>query len=129
MTSGFEVTVDGSGVIPESIVGDGTFFVPLTNGSHSVAEVEVPAGYELTSSTCTSGSPVAFMLTLGAVEAVTCTFVNSPIGGAPSMAVTKSFADATVDAGTTGNTFTVAVENDGTTDLTDVVVTDPSTSC
>ena len=123
VTSGFEVTVDGSGVIPESIVGDGTFFVPLTNGTHGVAEVEVPAGYELASSTCTSGSPSVFTLTLGAVEAVSCTFVNSPVG-AVSMAVTKSFAAATVDAGTTGNTFTIAVDNDGTSDLTDVVVTD-----
>jgi hypothetical protein len=40
-----------------------------------VAEVNIPAGWELTSATCSDGSPVTAIV-LGAGETVTCTFTN-----------------------------------------------------
>ena len=41
-----------------------------------MAEVNIPAGYDLTSATCSDGSPVD-AISLQANEVVTCTFVNS----------------------------------------------------
>ncbi|HSV92390.1 MAG TPA: hypothetical protein VLH81_04915, partial [Desulfobacterales bacterium] len=51
---------------------DSGFLVP---GTYSVAET-VPAGWDLTSATCSDGSPVG-AIALGAGETVTCTFTNT----------------------------------------------------
>jgi hypothetical protein len=45
----------------------------LVPGTYSVAEVNIPTGWDLTSSSCTDGSPVS-AIALGAGETVTCTF-------------------------------------------------------
>jgi hypothetical protein len=53
-------------------VNDSGFLVP---GSYSVAEVNIPAGWVLTDSTCSDGSSPA-NIGLAAGETVTCTFTN-----------------------------------------------------
>ena len=47
--------------------------------TYSVAEVNVPAGWDLTSATCSDGSPITAIV-LGAGETVTCTFNNRQRG-------------------------------------------------
>ncbi len=118
----FEVSIEATGVVSRSTLGDGSFFIPLIDGTHSVSEVGVPGGYLLDSATCTSGAPAAFTVTLGGSESVTCTFVNRP--AVSSMNVTKTFSESTVDAGSLGRTFQIVVTNDGETALTNVVVGD-----
>jgi len=50
----------------------------LVPGTYSVAET-VPGGWDLTSATCSDGSPVT-AIALGANETVTCTFTNTKRG-------------------------------------------------
>jgi hypothetical protein len=54
-------------------VNDSGFLNP---GTYAVAEVNIPAGWDLTSATCSDGSPVNAIV-LGAGETVTCTFNNT----------------------------------------------------
>ena len=51
----------------------------LVPGTYSVAEVNIPDGWDLTSATCTDGSPVT-AISLQAGETVTCTFNNRQRG-------------------------------------------------
>ena len=51
-------------------VNDSGFLNP---GTYAVAEVNIPADWDLTSATCNDGSPVTAIV-LGAGETVTCTF-------------------------------------------------------
>ena len=51
----------------------------LTPGTYSVAEVNIPAGWDLTGTTCSDGSPVS-AIDLSAGETVTCTFTNTKRG-------------------------------------------------
>ena len=120
--SDFSITIDGVGTIERSVIGDYSFFIPLSSGTHSIAEIGVTAGYILDTSSCTTGTPDTFVVTLGATEAITCTFVNRP--AIPSSVTTKTFDPTTVEAGSTGNTFTIEVLNDGETSLTNVAVSD-----
>ena len=58
--------------------------------------------------------------------------VTTPVTGSDTvdaiedvdLSVTKTFADASVTAGSTGNTFTIAVTNNGSSDAENLVVTD-----
>ena len=56
-------------------VNDSGFLNP---GTYAVAEVNIPAGWDLTSATCSDGSPVTAIV-LGAGETVTCTFANTQL--------------------------------------------------
>lgn len=69
----------------------------VTAGGYSVSESTVPAGWDLTSATCDSGTPASF--TIGAGTTVTCTFTNTKRG-------TIKVVKATNPAGGTGFTFT-----------------------
>jgi hypothetical protein len=51
----------------------------LVPGTYSVAEVNLPSGWDLTSATCSDGSPVSAIV-LGVAETVTCTFTNTQRG-------------------------------------------------
>ncbi|HET7735187.1 MAG TPA: hypothetical protein VFK52_04395 [Nocardioidaceae bacterium] len=51
----------------------------LTPGTYSVAEVNIPAGWDLVSATCDDGSQPS-AIGLGAGETVTCTFTNRQRG-------------------------------------------------
>jgi uncharacterized repeat protein (TIGR01451 family) len=53
----------------------------LNPGTYSVAEVNIPAGWDLTSTSCTDGSPVN-AIDLNAGETVTCTFNDRQRGTA-----------------------------------------------
>lgn len=55
-----------------------TGFITVTAGSYSVSEVDVPAGWDMTNATCTSGTPAGF--TIGAGSEVICTFTNTKRG-------------------------------------------------
>jgi len=56
--------------------GDSGFITP---GTYSVAETNIPAGWDLTSATCSDGSPVT-AIAVSADETVTCTFTNTQRG-------------------------------------------------
>ena len=60
----------------------------LVPGTYSVAEVNIPSGWDLTGSSCTDGSPVT-AISLQAGETVTCTFNNRQRGKAK---VIKTFS-------------------------------------
>jgi uncharacterized repeat protein (TIGR01451 family) len=82
----------------------------LVAGIYSVSET-VPAGWDLTSATCSDGSPVS-AIDLAAGETVTCTFTNtkrgtiivekqtSPDGAAGSFTFTGTAAGSISDGGT-----------------------------
>jgi plastocyanin len=75
--------------------GDGTLshqrvFTDLLPGTYSVTEENMPAGWSLTSITCTDGSDPAD-ITLSAGETVSCTFTNTQDAG-PT--ITESFDKA-----------------------------------
>ena len=120
--TGFAISVEGTGTINATATGDDSFFIALPPGTHSVDEIAVPAGYVLDSSSCSTGTPDSFTLTLGGVELITCTFVNRP--GVPSLSAVKTFTADPVSAGSTGNTFTIEVTNNGEVDLSGVSVAD-----
>jgi hypothetical protein len=52
---------------------------PLVPGSYSLAEVNIPPGWDLTAAGCSDGSPPD-RIDLGAGETVTCTFTNQRRG-------------------------------------------------
>ncbi len=122
IASTFDVVIEGVGTVTRTIIGDGTLFVPAGNGTHSVTEISTGDGYALASSSCTTGTPTAISLTVGGAQSSTCTFVNQP--GSPSSTTVKTFSPTSVAAGTAGHSFTIAVTNDGSIDLTDVSITD-----
>jgi len=83
----------------------------IVPGTYSVSE-SVPAGWTLTSATCSDGSPVTAIV-LGAGETVTCTFVNTKLG---HIIVDK----VTAPAGSTQSfTFTPSYNGGATFALTD----------
>src|SRR5205085_4373845 len=51
----------------------------LAAGTYSAAEVNIPAGWDLTTATCDDGSPIG-AISLQANETVTCTFTNTKRG-------------------------------------------------
>jgi hypothetical protein len=67
----------------------------LVPGTYSVAEVNIPAGWDLTSSSCTDGSAVT-AISLQAGETVTCTFNNRQRG---HVRVVKTVAGGPIPAG------------------------------
>ncbi len=71
---------DPSWSATNSNLTDGQFFSSpqLLPDTYSVAEVNIPAGWELSGATCTDGSPVT-AIELAAGEIVTCTFVNTTL--------------------------------------------------
>jgi hypothetical protein len=99
IASTFDVVLEGVGTVTRTITGDGTLFVPATDGTHGVTEVSTGSGYVLASSSCTSGTPSAISLILGGTQSSTCTFVNQ--AGVPSSTVVKTFSPTSVAAGTT----------------------------
>jgi hypothetical protein len=56
--------------------GDSGFIAP---GTYSVAETNIPAGWDLSSATCSDGSPIT-AISVAADETVTCTFTNTQRG-------------------------------------------------
>ncbi len=56
--------------------GDSGFINP---GTYSVAETAIPAGWDLTSASCSDGSPIT-AIAVSADETVTCTFANTQRG-------------------------------------------------
>lgn len=65
--------------------------------TYSVGEVNVPAGWDLTSATCDDGSPVT-AIALGAGETVTCTFNNRQRGTAKVVKTVSGAAPSGVQA-------------------------------
>ncbi len=80
----------------------------LDPGTYSVAET-VPTGWDLTSATCSDGSPVN-SIALGAGETVTCTFTNTKRGHLIVQKTTIPAADQTIfditASSSTGGTIT-----------------------
>ena len=56
--------------------GDSAQSGDLAPGEYSVAEIDIPAGWDLSSAVCSDGSPVG-TIDLDAGEAVLCTFTNT----------------------------------------------------
>lgn len=76
---------------------DSGFLVP---GTYSVAET-VPSGWDLTSATCSDGSPVT-AIALGPGETVTCTFTNTKRGKIIVRKITTGSAGGPFGFTTTG---------------------------
>ncbi|TAK02023.1 MAG: hypothetical protein EPO36_03545 [Chloroflexota bacterium] len=72
-------------------------------GTYSVAEVNIPAGWDLTSATCDQGETIAD-ITVGAGETVTCTFTNTQRGHIVVDKVTDPSGDPQSFSFTTGGT-------------------------
>ena len=77
----------------------------LAPATYSVAEVNIPTGWDLTSATCSDGSPVSAIV-LGAGETVTCTFTNTQRG---HLIVDK----VTIPAGDTTTLFPITASGNG----------------
>lgn len=75
----------------------------LPPGTYSAAEINIPTGWTLKSSTCDDGSPVSAIV-LGANETVTCTFTNEQSG---TIEVRK-----TVSGGNSAQTFVFELRKD-----------------
>jgi len=75
----------------------------LDPGTYSVAEVNIPAGWDLTGATCDQGETIAD-ITLGAGEVVTCTFTNTQRGHIVVDKVTLPGGDPQSFSFTTGGT-------------------------
>jgi hypothetical protein len=73
----------------------------LAPGTYSVAET-VPAGWDLTSATCSDSSPVT-AISLQANETVTCTFTNTKRGG---ITIIKEVVVGTNEGATAADDFT-----------------------
>lgn len=87
-------------------------FDNLLPGTYSVSETE-PDGWDLTSATCTDGSPVT-AINLSAGEDITCTFVNEKRGSISG----HKFHDLDGKAGTTDDRhpvsgWTIFIDKDG----------------
>ncbi len=70
----FQLDDDTNGALSNTRV-----FSSLSQGTYSVSETPIPAGWDLTSATCSDGSPVS-AITVSFGENVTCTFTNSKRG-------------------------------------------------
>jgi len=100
--STFTLTTTAPGAAGE----DSRSFGDLVPGTYDVAET-VPAGWNLTSATCTDGSDPA-SIGLSAGESVTCTFVDAREQGAIEITkLRKHAADGTGDHPHPGVTFTI----------------------
>lgn len=131
-TSGFDPTspldngtgsfvLDTGAANPASVTDDQIEVVDVNGEPFSVAET-VPAGWDLTSATCSNGqTPDALTLFQG--DAVTCTFVNTR--QVPSIDIVKKAAPLTYSAVGNVINYTFDVSNDGTAPLTSIAVTDP----
>src|SRR4029453_14459131 len=99
----FNLTTTGPGAAGK----DSKTFSNLNPGTYDVAE-QVPAGWNLASSSCSDGSNPA-SIGLGAGETVTCTFHNARERGAIRVVKTrKHAADGPGDHPHNGVTFTIA---------------------
>ncbi|MDX9848796.1 MAG: hypothetical protein RBT74_17590, partial [Tenuifilaceae bacterium] len=93
----------------------------LIAGIYSVAET-VPAGWALTSATCSDGSDPS-SISLQAGETVTCTFTNTKLN--PVINVEKSSTTTTIITAGQVVPYTFAVTNVGNQILTGITVVDP----
>jgi hypothetical protein len=97
----------------------------LPGSGYSAAEVGIPANWDLTSATCSDGSPVT-NIDVGIKETVTCTFTNTLQQGA--LRIHKDRKHAADGAGNhphAGVTFTVSGVGDFVTDSSgDICVED-----
>ncbi len=112
----FGFTVEGPSQATPSVqtsggIGD-TGFITSDAGSYSISETNIPAGWDLTGSSCTSGSPDSFTLPLDG--SITCTFENTKRGHLIVHKVTDPSSD-------TETLFSITASGTGT-------ITDPATA-
>ncbi len=108
----FNLDDDSNGTLSNTRV-----FTDVLAGTYSAAESSVPAGWDLSSATCTDGSPVtAIAISVG--EDVTCTFTNQKRG---QVVVVKDAQpndaqdfDFTAGGGLTPASFQLDDDSDGT---------------
>jgi len=93
--------------------------VVAVGSGYSVVEA-AEEGWELTSATCSDGSPVG-NISVEADEAVVCTFVNTQLN--PAISIVKSPESQLIDLGGTAF-WTIEVTNTGDVDFVDVDVSD-----
>jgi hypothetical protein len=116
---------------------------PLVPGTYSVAEVNIPAGWDLTSATCDDGSPVT-AISLQAGETVTCTLTNTKratvivkkvmvggtdtftYSGTPSGSISAN--NGTIQASVAPGQYTSTETVPGGWDLTGIVCDDANSS-
>jgi uncharacterized repeat protein (TIGR01451 family) len=92
---------------------------PLTPGTYSVSEINLPAGWSPIGATCDDGSdPSAIGLDAG--ETVTCTFINT---GGDAKVGSKTASDSNPNTGDE-ITYTILVKNIGPGKATGVVLSD-----
>lgn len=99
----------------------------LAPGTYSVAEVNTPADWTLTSATCSNGSAVN-SINLAAGETVTCTFINTYT---PALEITKTAGttytrtfDWTIDKSVSPETWNLFKGDSGTSRYTVAVTKD-----
>lgn len=93
----FDFTVAGPSQATPTVTTTGgtgnTGFITSDAGSYSISETDIPEGWDLTGSSCTSGSPDDFTLPLDG--SITCTFENTKRGHLIVHKVTDPPSDAT----------------------------------